>query len=124
VERQQILLAEHLVLSHPILSVTLSKLFNLILLCQHAPSAFKYSYIVLVPKIKDHRDKVMACNDSRAIAISPILSKVFEYCIVERFSHLLRTGDTQFGLRKVWVVIMLLIQYGMLLINLFAIVVL
>jgi len=43
----------------------------------------------------------MACNDSRAIAIGClILSKVFKYCNVERFSHFLQTGDTQFGFKK------------------------
>jgi len=34
------------------------------------------------------------------IAISPIISKVFEYCLVERFSDYLVCSDNQFGFKK------------------------
>jgi len=42
----------------------------------------------------------MSCNDFRAIAISPVLSKVFEYCILEKFQSVFATEDNQFGFRK------------------------
>jgi len=86
--------------SHPVLPVILSKLFNVIFQCQHVPAGFKYSYIVPVPKAKDCRNKAMTCNDFRAIAISPILCKVFEYCFLDKFSNMLKTSDTQFGFKK------------------------
>jgi len=38
--------------------------------------------------------------DFRAIAISPILSKVFEYCFLDRFSSYLETSHNQFGFKK------------------------
>ena len=46
------LTAEHLLFSHSILHVVLSRLFRLILLCGHVSNGFKLSYIVPVPKAK------------------------------------------------------------------------
>jgi hypothetical protein len=40
------LTAEHLQYSHPILSVILAKLFNLMLLCSHVPESFGVSYTI------------------------------------------------------------------------------
>ena len=34
------------------------------------------------------------------IAISPILSKTFEHCILDRFQSFFRTSDNQFGFKK------------------------
>jgi len=42
----------------------------------------------------------MKCDDFRGIAISPIISKVFEYCLVERFSDYFVCSDNQFGFKK------------------------
>jgi len=36
----------HLKFCHPVLSVILAKLFQLMLLCSYVPSGFRYSYIV------------------------------------------------------------------------------
>ena len=44
--------------------------------------------------------KPLSCNDFRGIAISPIISKVFEYCILERYNNYLSTTDNQFGFKK------------------------
>ena len=52
---------------------------------------WKTSYMVPMPEIKVCRSKAITCDDFRAIAISPILSKVFEYCVLSRFKHLLNT---------------------------------
>ena len=55
-----------------------------------------------IPKLKDTRSKAMSCNDFRAIVISPVLglSKVFEYCILEKFRSVFATEDNQFGFKK------------------------
>ena len=71
-------LKEHLLFSHPILSTILSKLFRLIWSSEHIPDGFKYNYIVPIPKPKDCHSKPVTCDDFRGIAISPIVSKVFE----------------------------------------------
>ena len=77
------------------LPVVLSKLFKLILLCKQVPAGFGHSYIVPLPKLKDCITKVMSCEDFRGIAISAIISKVFEYCFIEKFSD-----NKQFGFKK------------------------
>ena len=38
--------------------------------------------------------------DFRGISISPVISKVLEHCIIERFSDFLNTTDNQFGFKK------------------------
>jgi len=44
------LTAEHILYSHPILPCLLARLFNLILLCNYVPSAFRLSYTIPIPK--------------------------------------------------------------------------
>jgi len=82
---------EHLIFCHLILSVILSRLFNLILSTRYISLGFKSSYIVPIPKPKDTRTKAMTCNNFRGIAISSAISKVFEYCFLECFHSLLVT---------------------------------
>jgi len=78
----------------------LSRLFRLILLCGHVPNGFKLSYIVPVTKSKECISKSLSCDDFRGIAISPILSKVFEYCFLDVFGSLLVCTENQFGFKK------------------------
>jgi len=53
---------------------------------RHVAAGCRLSYIVPIPKIKDTRVKSMSCNNFiRGIAISPIVSKVFEHCVLDRF---------------------------------------
>ena len=92
--------AEHLVHSHPIISCILYKLFNLLIKFGYVPSAFGQSYTVPIPKPSDCRTKSMSVDDFRGIAISAVISKVFEYCILERFQSFLSTVDNQFGFKK------------------------
>ena len=94
------LTAEHLKNCHPIISTILAKLFNLMLLCNRVPTGFFHSYTVPLPKTNNYRSKAMSCNDFRGIAISSILSKTFEYCILNRFEGYLSTEDNQFGFKK------------------------
>jgi len=76
------LTAEHLQYSNPVVSVLLAKLFALIALSRRPPVGFKRSYIVPIPKSNDCRSKALSCQDFRGIAISPLLSKVFENCLL------------------------------------------
>ena len=70
------------------------------LLCSYVPQRFRYDYIVPIPKIKDSYSKAMTCDDFRGIAISPILSKTFEHCILDRFQSFFTTSNNQFGFKK------------------------
>ena len=67
---------------------------------RYVPHGFKFSYIVPIPKPKDYYSKPLKCDDFRGIAISPILSKVFEYCLLDKFNHFLKTSDKPFGFKK------------------------
>ena len=68
------------------------------IICHYVPCGFRYSYIVPIPKPKEHFSKSLTCEDFRVI--SPILSKVFEYCILNRFGEFFSTADNQFGFKK------------------------
>ena len=81
------------------------------ILCSFVSDGFRYSYIALIPKIKDYYSKALTCDDFRAIAISPILSKVFEHCIIKRYESFLVSSDNQFGFKKPLAVAMLLERF-------------
>jgi len=93
--------AEHLMFCHPLLPSILAKLFNFCMRSGHVPVQFGLSYTV--PLLKG---SVSSCNrnittdDFRGISISPVVSKVFEHCILHRFQPYFRTADNQFGFKK------------------------
>jgi len=91
---------EHLLYSHPAIPVVISKLFKLIFDCGYVPGGFKQSYIVPIPKIRDCRTKAITYDDFRGIAISKVISKVFEHCLLDYFQIYLKCGDNQFGFKK------------------------
>ena len=79
---------EHLVHSHPVLVAILSKFFNLIISAAYIPYGFRLSYTVPLPKEEQsHTGK--SVDNYRAISISPIISKIFEHCILSRYSNFL-----------------------------------
>ena len=55
------------------------------------------SYIVPIPKRKQYYSKSLTCDDFRGIAIGPIVSKVFEHCVINKY---IVTSDSQFGFKK------------------------
>jgi hypothetical protein len=62
--------------------------------------AFGQSYTVPIPKLNDCLTKAMTIDDFRGSAISSVISKVFEYCIIGRFQSFLFTVDNQFSFKK------------------------
>jgi len=94
------LTSEHILFGHPILQVIISKVFRLFLNTKFIPTGFKRSYIVPIPKPKNTRTKAMTYEDFRGIAITPILCKVFEYCLLEKFQSVLASEVNQFGFKK------------------------
>ena len=78
----------------------LCKLLRLIVLCKYASFGFRNSYIVPVPKIKDSRSKKITCEDFGGIAISSVIYKVFEYCILDKYKKKYFTSSNkQFGFK-------------------------
>ena len=93
--------AEHLQYSHYILSVVLSKLFNMMILISYVPASFGQSYTVpLLKNSNSAYSKSITVNDFRGISISPVISKVFEHCILDRYARYFCTSDNQFGFKK------------------------
>ena len=64
------------------------------------PSGFKHGYLIPIPKMRYLRGKCLSCDDFRGIAISTIISKVFEHCILDRFQTFYLSCDSQFGFKK------------------------
>lgn len=93
------LTAEHLQHCHPLLPGVLAKLFNWMLQVGYVPAQFGLSYTV--PLLKGNTcSKNLSVDDFRGISISPVLSKVFEHCILQRFDTFFGTSDNQFGFKK------------------------
>ena len=90
------LTVEHIVNSHPVLISILARLFNLIMSVSHVPYGFRLSYTVPLPK-EDNIYKRNTVDNYRAISISPVISKVFEQCVLTKFSKFFDASPNQFG---------------------------
>jgi len=83
-EKQLVLTAEHVLFSHPLLLVILSKHCNCMIHIGHVPECFGQSYTVSLPNASCNiRSK--SVNDFRGISICPLISKVLEHCILDRY---------------------------------------
>ena len=68
----------------------MSKLFNLMMHNGYVPRKFGQSYTVPIPKSSCNLySKSITVDDFRGISISPVISKVFEHCILDRYSNFL-----------------------------------
>ena len=95
------LTAEHLQNCHPALCTLLNKLFNLIIKTGYVPNSFGCSYTVPLPKSNYASfSKSLTVDDFRGISISPVVSKIFEKCIFDRYQKFFETSDNQFGFKK------------------------
>ena len=93
------LTSEHLTNCHPVLFSMLAKLFNLMLLFSHVPPDFGRGITIPIPK-NDSKRGTHPISSFRGITLSPVLSKVFEHCILIVFSKYLGTSDNQFAFKK------------------------
>jgi len=64
------------------------------------PTQFGISYTVPLLKGNKNYNKNLTVQDYRGISISPVVSKVFEHCILHRFNDFLTTADNQFIFKK------------------------
>ena len=74
----------------------------------HVPPGFGESYTV--PLLKNNcsiYSKTLTVDDFRGVSISPVLSEVFEHCILDRYSHFLLLAITSSDLSDILVVPML-----------------
>jgi len=92
---------EHLFYCHSLLPCVLAELFNLMMDLGHVPQSFGLSYTVSILKNSNSiYCKSVTVNDFREISISPVISKVFEHCILDRFGDFCISCDNQFGFKK------------------------
>ena len=87
------LTVEHIINSHEVLISILARLFHLIMSVSHVPYGFRLSYTVPLPK-EDNIYKRNTVDNYRAIFISPVISKVFEHCVLTKFSKFFNTSPT------------------------------
>jgi len=79
------IMCEHLLFSHPLLPGILAKLFNKMIAIGHVPYSFGQSYTVSLLKSNCNAyGKTVTVDDFRGVSISPVISKVFEHCILDR----------------------------------------
>jgi Reverse transcriptase (RNA-dependent DNA polymerase) len=89
---------EHVVYAHPAIVLHLCNLFNLILIHGYVPDGFGKG--VIIPLIKDKGGDLLNSDNYRGITISPIISKIFELCVLDKIECNLLTCDQQFGFKK------------------------
>ncbi|MEZ4977665.1 MAG: reverse transcriptase family protein [Chitinophagales bacterium] len=88
--------SEHIIYSHPILQSCLLRIFNAMLKFGYVPNSFGEGIIIPLLKNKDDPNK---SDNYRCITLSPVISKLFEYCLMCKFSKYLYTSDLQFGFK-------------------------
>ena len=84
--------------SHPSIFIHLKFLFNMIYRHGFVPNDFGKG--IIFPLVKDVMQNVNSADNYRAITVSPLVSKLFEYCILNRFEYLLTSDDLQFGFKR------------------------
>jgi hypothetical protein len=92
------LTAEHVMYAHPCVTVIIFQLLNMMVMYEYVPDAFGQTVTIPIPK------ETNQCNSSsehyRGITISPIVSKIFEYCLLDRFAKYLSSSKYQFGFKQ------------------------
>ena len=89
---------EHILNCHPIIFTILSNLFNAMLELSYVPSDFGSGITIPIPKSDDIRGP-QKIELFRGITLSPIISKLFEHCILNVFSDFLISSANQFGIK-------------------------
>lgn len=89
---------EHIVYSHPSIMYHLCKLFNSMLKHGYVPAQFGRG--IVIPLIKDKNGDVTNSDNYRGITVSPVISKIFECCLMLKFEPFLYSSELQLGFKK------------------------
>ena len=92
--------AEHIKFAHPVVVSIFSKIFNWIMLLETVPNVFCCSYSVPIPKGGGCSGNITKCSDFRGIAISSVVSKLFESALLHIYREFFVTDSSQFGFKK------------------------
>jgi len=71
---------------------------NQLILHSYVPNTFGHT--IIVPLVKDRNGDVSKLSNYRDISLSPIISKLFEACLSNKFACYLVSHDLQFGFQK------------------------
>ena len=88
----------HLIHASSVLSIHMSLLFTAMLHHGFSPSQFRFSK--LIPIVKNKRKSLHDSNNYRAIALSSIMGKVFDWVLLNLYSSSFNTSDLQFGFKS------------------------
>ena len=91
--------AEHFLYAHPAVTSVILKLFQLIVKYGIVPDGFCNGLTFPVPK-SSSRCHTASADDFRPITICPVMSKIFEYCLLLKLEKLMKTSTRQFGFKK------------------------
>jgi len=93
-----LLTVEHLTNCHPVIFSILATLFNGMLKSSYVPTAFGKGIAIPIPKGETNQG-VHSIDSFRSITLSPIVSKLFEHCLLLKFSDYFKTAMNQFGFK-------------------------
>ena len=92
------IVSEHIVHSHPSCSYGASKiLFSMILKTGYVPRDFGQGVVVTI--IEDKSGNPSLIDNYRPITLSPVISKIFEHCLMSKFSECISSDSLQFGFK-------------------------
>ena len=92
------IVSEHIIYSHPCIVVHLKLLFNMMLSHGYVPDAFSFG--IVIPIVKDKRGDLSSVDNYRPITLSPIISKIFEYMLIDKYSSYFISDDLQFCFKQ------------------------
>ena len=88
--------SNHILYAAPALTNFLSSFFTAILRHGYMPKSL--ADCIFVPSLKSNKDPTSSDN-YQPIALAPNLSKILEWCILQRYGNFLSTSDLQFGFK-------------------------
>jgi hypothetical protein len=92
------LCSEHVKFAHHKVMALLSLVFNCMLIHGYLPKELMDT--VIVPIVKDKKGDLGDKDNYRPVALTCILSKVFELTILKRYEKMLCTSNNQFGFKQ------------------------
>jgi len=92
------LTSEHIINAHPILTVHLTLLFNMLLVHRMVPDGFGIG--VIIPLLKNVDGNQFNSDNYRGITLSPVISKLFEMTFLSLFGEYLVSDPLQFGFKQ------------------------
>lgn len=89
--------AEHWRYADITITCLLAMVINSMMIHGYIPDAAMDT--IIVPIIKDKKGSITDKNNYRPVAITTVFSKILEHLILQKYEHLLKTHDNQFGFK-------------------------